>query len=111
MSVGDDNETRHLPVHAACLELCKQHQRSQLPSSAESLEDSRMSVLSRLAFEYEEQYQDFCGDELQDDILLLKADYGALECYEWMDDDQMSTMDDFGAFVYHANCANKVRTC
>ncbi|ERF75793.1 hypothetical protein EPUS_01623 [Endocarpon pusillum Z07020] len=108
MSVGDENETCHLPVHAACLELCGQHQRGHLPLSAESLQDSSMGVLSRLAFEYEEQYQDFCGDKLHDGMLMLKADYGALECYEWMDDDQMPTMDDFGAFVYHASCTNKV---
>ncbi len=108
MSVGDQNESCHLPVHAACLELCGQHQRSQLPSPTEALEESSMDVLTRLAFEYEEQYHDVCGDELHDSIRMLKADYGALECYEWMDEDQMPTVDDFSAFVHHAECSNKV---
>lgn len=106
---AEENETCHLPVHAVCLELCGQHQRPQLPSGTCLSEDLSMNTLGRLAIEYEELCQDFCGDEIQDDMLGLKADYGVLSSFEWMDEEQMPTSDGFGAFVYHAQCCNKVR--
>jgi hypothetical protein len=109
-------EGYHLPVHDACLELCAQHQRAQhqrtqQAAKTESSEHLSVTVFKRLVSEYEDIGPSFKRDNLQGELQMLKADYGALKSFEWMTKVRMPKAAGLGTFVYHAKCCNKVRFC
>jgi hypothetical protein len=103
------NDTCHVPVHAACLELCGKHPGKLPPKLAENLLCVDFDLLVRLVHEYEDTCDEWCMPEMLDEILSLKADYGALQSFNWVDEEQVPASEDDGAFVYNAKCCNKVR--
>jgi hypothetical protein len=102
-----DNESGHVPVHAACLKLYKRNFSDGPTTLAQS--HRYVDALARMMYEYEGKCEELSQPEFFNEILELKADYGALQSFNWANEDQVPAADDFGAFVYDANCSNKVR--